>query len=134
MHKKLITLISIGIVVLTVTAVSISAHNNPDEGKANHEVGLNTESCQGALAGTAGQLADRGEVNPRLLANVEDKCGFTECQVIPGTAAIPPQLFCESVFCGLTFDAAHEPTLICEEIPNNLGEDCFEQGGQIVCL
>ena len=96
--------------------------------------GLNTESCQGALAGTADQLANRGEVNPRLLANVEDKCGFTECRVSPGNVAIPPGLVCGNAVCGLIFDAAHEPTLICEEIPDNHGEICFDgHGRQIVC-
>lgn len=115
MQKKIIILLIISVVLLAATAVSISAHNNPDKGKANHEVGLTTESCQGALAGTAGQLADRGEVNPRLLANVEDKCGFTGCQVTSSdNAAIPPQLVCENAVCGLTFDAANEPTLTCE--------------------
>ncbi len=84
--------------LMAFAAVAI-AHVNP-QGKQTHPVGLETESCQNALAGAEEQLADRGSINPRLLDNIEDKCG---------------------VECSVEFDAAHEPVLVCEEI----GKTCI---------
>ena len=99
MDKKGKSAIIFGIVVaLTLVAfVAVAvAHINP-QGKQTHPVGLETESCQSALAGAEEQLADRGTINPRLLDNIEDKCG---------------------VECSIGFDAAHEPVLVCgEEAP-----------------
>ena len=67
-------------VLILVSFVTLSiAHTNP-KGKQTHPVGLETESCQGALAGAEEQLADRGIINPRLLDNIEDKCGV-ECSI-----------------------------------------------------
>src|SRR3989338_6830898 len=90
----------IAVFVLVASAVVVTAHTNP-QGKQTHPVGIGTESCQDAYAGAEEQFQDRGEVNPRLLANIEDKCGFE---------------FDES--CTIEFDAAHEPVLVCgEETP-----------------
>ncbi|MBU2503541.1 MAG: hypothetical protein KJ879_00605 [Nanoarchaeota archaeon] len=91
--KSIIILGLITVLALTTFAVVAIAHINP-QGKQTHPVGLETESCQGALAGAEEQLADRGIINPRLLDNIEDKCG---------------------VECSIEFDAAHEPVLVCEE-------------------
>ncbi len=74
-----------------------AAHVNP-QGKQTHPVGIETESCQDAYAGAEEQFQDRGAVNPRLLANIEDKCGFE---------------FDEN--CSIEFDAAHEPVFVCGE-------------------
>lgn len=97
MTTKLRVILGIGAVLAAASfAVVVTAHTNP-QGKQTHPVGLETESCQSALAGAEEQLADRGTINPRLLANVEDKCG---------------------VECSIEFDAAHEPVLVCgEEAP-----------------
>ena len=85
--------------LVTFAAVAI-AHINP-QGKQTHPVGIETESCQDAYAGAEEQFQDRGYVNPRLLANIEDKCGFE---------------FDEN--CSIESDAAHEPVLVCgEEAP-----------------
>lgn len=79
-------------VLLLAAFVAVAiAHTNP-QGKQTHPVGLETESCQDALAGAEEQLADRGSINPRLLDNIEDKCG---------------------VECSIEFDAAREPVLVC---------------------
>ncbi|MBI2075837.1 MAG: hypothetical protein HYT72_01145 [Candidatus Aenigmarchaeota archaeon] len=91
-------IVALGLVAFTTVAI---AHINP-QGKQTHPVGLDTESCQDAYAGAEEQLADRGTINPRLLANIEDKCGFE---------------FDEN--CSIEFDAAHEPVLVC-------GEECVE--------
>ena len=81
-------------VLLLVTFVPVAiAHINP-QGKQTHPVGIETESCQSALAGAEEQLIDRGTINSRLLDNIEDKCG---------------------VECSIEFNAAHEPFLDCEE-------------------
>src|SRR3989338_7890643 len=90
----------IAVFVLVASAVVVTAHINP-QGKQTHPVGIETESCQDAYAGAEEQFQDRGEVNPRLLANIEDKCGFE---------------FDEN--CSIEFDAAREPVLVCgEEAP-----------------
>ena len=87
------------LVVATLAGV-VTAHTNP-QGKQTHPVGIETESCQDAYAGAEEQFQDRGEVNPRSLANIEDKCGFE---------------FDEN--CSIEFDAAREPVLVCgEEAP-----------------
>jgi len=80
MDKKGKSVIIFGLIaVLAFAAFSVVgiAHENP-QGKQTHEVGLETDSCQGALAGAEEQFNDRGKVNPRLLANIEDKCGIGE--------------------------------------------------------
>src|SRR3989344_2542196 len=87
----------IAVLVLAASAVVVTAHINP-QGKQTHPVGIETESCQDAYAGAEEQFQDRGEVNPRLLANIEDKCGFE---------------FDEN--CSIEFDAAREPVLVCGE-------------------
>jgi len=84
------------LVVATLAGV-VTAHVNP-QGKQTHPVGIETESCQDAYAGAEEQFQDRGEVNPRSLANIEDKCGFE---------------FDEN--CSIEFDAAREPVLVCGE-------------------
>src|SRR3989338_6929958 len=90
----------IAVFVLVAFAVVVTAHTNP-QGKQTHSVGIETESCQDAYAGAEEQFQDRSYVNPRLLANIEDKCGFE---------------FDEN--CSIEFDAAHEPVLVCgEEAP-----------------
>jgi len=86
------------VIVLVAFAAVAIAHINP-QGKQTHPVGLETESCQDALAGAEEQLVDRRHINPRLLDNIEDKCG---------------------VECSIESDAAHEPVLIC-------GEACITQ-------
>ena len=110
MDKKGKSAIIFGIVVaLTLVAfVGVAvAHVNP-QGKQTHPVGLETESCQSALAGAEEQLADRGTINPRLLDNIEDKCG---------------------VECSIGFDAAHEPVLVCEEAEECITRvECSERG------
>src|SRR3989344_4523170 len=128
MQKTTLSLsLSLGIfLALLAFSLSVLAHDN--RSKANHPVGLDTESCQGALAGTADQLVNRGKVNPKLLANVEDKCGLTECRVVPGTAAQPPQLVCGNTTCNLVFDAANEPTLVCEQSPVCTSDDDCRTG------
>ena len=83
----------VAVLALATFAVVGIAHINP-QGKQTHPQGLDTESCQDAVAGAREQLQDRGDVNPRLLANIEDKCG---------------------VKCSIEFDAAHEPVLVCGE-------------------
>ena len=108
MNKKgksifLVSIIFISALVI-LTSVAI-AHINP-KGKQTHPIGIDTESCQDALAGAEEQLQDRGEVNPRLLANIEDKCG---------------------VECTIEFDAAHEPVLVCGETCITRVE-CSERG------
>jgi len=90
-------LIAVFVVATFAFAVVVTAHVNP-QGKQTHPVGIETESCQDAYAGAEEQFQDRGEVNPRLLANIEDKCGFE---------------FDEN--CSIEFDAAREPVLVCEE-------------------
>ncbi len=99
MNKKGKSTIIFGLIAmlaLATFAVVGIAHTNP-QGKQTHPAGLETESCQDALAGAEEQLADRGSINPRLLDNTEDKCG---------------------VECSIEFDAAHEPVLVCgEEVP-----------------
>lgn len=70
----------IAVLALTIFAVVSIAHDNP-QGKPTHPVGIETESCQDAVAGAEEQLADRGSINPRLLDNTEDKCGVEECTV-----------------------------------------------------
>jgi len=103
MDKKGKSAIILGLtaVLLLVTFAAVAiAHINP-QGKQTHPVGIETESCQDAYAGAEEQFQDRGYVNPRLLANIEDKCGFE---------------FDEN--CSIEFDAAHEPVLVCgEEAP-----------------
>ena len=71
-------------------------------------MGIETDSCQDAVAGAVEQLADRGSINPRLLDNIEDKCGVVECTV--NAAGV---LVCGN--CSIEFDAAHEPHLVCPE-------------------
>ena len=61
----------IAILALTTFVIMSSAHTNK-QGK--HPVGIETESCQDALAGAEEQFQDRGDVNPRLLDNIVDKC------------------------------------------------------------
>ena len=95
--KSVIIFVLIAIFALATFAVVSIAHNNP-QGKQTHPVGIETESCQDAYAGAEEQFQDRGEVNPHLLDNIEDKCGFE---------------FDEN--CSIEFDAAHEPVLVCEE-------------------
>ena len=85
------------LLMVAAFSVLVIAHINP-QGKSTHPVGIETESCQDAYAGAEEQFQDRGEVNPRLLANIEDKCGFE---------------FDEN--CTIEFDAAHEPVLVCEK-------------------
>ena len=86
--------------VVAAFTVVVTAHTNP-QGKQTHPVGIETKSCQDAYAGAEKQFQDRGEVNPRLLANIEDKCGFE---------------FDEN--CSIEFDAARKPVLVCgEEAP-----------------
>ncbi|MBI2084670.1 MAG: hypothetical protein HYT70_03620 [Candidatus Aenigmarchaeota archaeon] len=97
--KKLFTVLTGFLMVLTAFSVIGIAHINP-QGKQTHPVGIETESCQDAYAGAEEQFQDRGEVNLRLLANIEDKCGFE---------------FDEN--CNIEFDAANEPVLVCEETP-----------------
>ncbi|MEK6868828.1 MAG: hypothetical protein AABX74_01250 [Nanoarchaeota archaeon] len=96
------------VIALTIFAVVGIAHLNP-QGKQTHPVGLETESCQDALAGAEEQLADRGSINPRLLDNIEDKCG---------------------VECSIEFDAAHEPVLVCGETEETCitRVECSERG------
>ncbi len=98
--------------VLVAFAVVSIAHVNP-QGKQTHPVGLETESCQDALAGAEEQLADRGIINPRLLDNIEDKCG---------------------VECSIEFDAAHEPVLVCGETEEACitRTECFERGWEYI--
>ena len=76
--KSAIIFVLVAVLILIAFSIVSSAHTNP-QGKQTHPVGLETESCQDALAGAEEQLADRGKVNPRLLANIEDKCGVEEC-------------------------------------------------------
>ena len=85
------------VLVVAAFAVVVTAHTNP-QGKQTHPVGIKTKSCQDAYAGAEEQFQDRGEVNPRLLATIEDKCGFE---------------FDEN--CSIEFDAAHGPALVCGE-------------------
>ena len=87
----------IAVLALAILAVIGIAHTNP-QGKPTHLVGIETDSCQDAYAGAEEQLQDRGDVNPRLLDNIEDKCGFE---------------FDEN--CSIEFDVANEPHLVCEE-------------------
>lgn len=102
--KKLLAVVTSFLMVLTAFSVIGIAHINP-QGKSTHPVGIETESCQDALAGAGEQLADRGDINPHLLANIEDKCGVVGCSI-------------ES-------DAAHEPTLVCGE--------CFLSPHGLIC-
>ena len=95
--KSVIIFGLITVIALATFAVVSIAHIN-SQGKQTHPVGIETESCQDAYAGAEEQFQDRGEVNPRLLANIEDKCGFE---------------FDEN--CSIEFDAAHEPVLVCGE-------------------
>ena len=103
MDKKGKSAIILGLtaVLLLVTFAAVAiAHINP-QGKQTHPVGIETESCQDAYVGAEEQFQDRSYVNPRLLANIEDKCGFE---------------FDEN--CSIESDAAHEPVLVCgEEAP-----------------
>ena len=94
MRKLLAVLTSF--LVVTAFSVIVIAHINP-QGKQTHPVGIETESCQDAYAGAEEQFQDRGNVNPHLLDNVKDKCGFE---------------FDEN--CSIEFDAAHEPVLVCQ--------------------
>ena len=108
MDKKGKSSISVWLIVvlaLATFAVIAIAHTNP-QGKQTHSVGLDTESCQDAVAGAEEQLADRGTINPRLLDNIEDKCG---------------------VECSIESDAAHEPVLVCGETCITRVE-CSERG------
>ena len=100
--KSVIILGLIAMLALTTFAVVSIAHINP-QGKQTHLVGIETESCQDAYAGAEEQFQDRGDVNPRLLDNIKDKCGFE---------------FDEN--CSIEFDAAREPVLVC-------GEACITQ-------
>lgn len=78
MDKKGKSVIILGLIVmfaLTTFAVVSIAHTNP-QGKPTHPVGIETASCQDAYAGAEEQFQDRGKVNPRLLNNTKDKCGF----------------------------------------------------------
>jgi len=78
MNKKGKSAVIFGLIValgLVAFMTATIAHTNP-QGKQTHPVGIETESCQDAYAGAEEQLQDRGEVNLRLLANIEDKCGF----------------------------------------------------------
>ena len=101
MDKKRKSVIIFGLTaVLTLVffAAMAIAHSNP-QGKQTHSVGLETESCQDALAGAEEQLINRRSINPRLLDNIEDKCG---------------------VECSIEFDAAHQPHLVCRD-DNHIG-------------
>src|SRR3989344_2257592 len=71
------------------------------KGKSAIILGLTAVLLLVTFAAAEEQFQDRGYVNPRLLANIEDKCGFE---------------FDEN--CSIEFDAAHEPVLVCgEEAP-----------------
>ncbi len=110
MDKKGKSAIIFGLIValalVAFVAVAV-AHINP-QGKQTHPVGLETESCQSALAGAEEQLADRGTVNPRLLDNIEDKCG---------------------VECSTELDERNKPTLVCEEEKECVTRvECSERG------
>ena len=109
MNKKGKSAIIFGLIValaLVAFVAVVVAHINP-QGKQTHPVGLETESCQSALAGAEEQLADRGTINPRLLNNIEDKCG---------------------VECRIGFDAAHEPVLVCGEEGCITRVECSDRG------
>ena len=93
--KSAITLGLITMLALISFVTVGFAHINP-QGAQTHPVGIETESCQDAYAGAEEQFQDRGEVNPRLLANIKDKCGFEF-----------------DVNCSIEFDAVHEPVLDC---------------------
>ena len=99
MDRKGKSAIIFGLVValaLVAFVTIVIAHINP-QGEQTHPVGLETESCQDALAGGEEQLADTGTINSHLLDNIEDKCG---------------------VECRIESDAAQEPVLVCgEEAP-----------------
>jgi len=107
--KSAIIFVLIAVLALAIFAVVSIAHINP-QGKQTHPVGIETESCQDAVAGAVEQLADRGTINPRLLDNIEDKCGVGECR-IESDAAHEPVLVCGD--CSIEFDAAREPHLVC---------------------
>jgi len=106
--KELFTVLTGFLMVLITFSVASIAHINP-QGKSTHPVGIETESCRDAIAGAEEQLRDRGSINPRLLDNIEDKCG---------------------VECIIDFDAAHEPVLLCGEIKETCITriECSERG------
>ena len=106
--KSIIIFGLIAVLALAIFAVIGIAHIN-SQGKQTHPQGLDTESCQDAVAGAEEQLADRGTINPRLLDNIEDKCG---------------------VECRIEFDVAHEPVLVCGETEETCITrlECSERG------
>jgi len=111
--KSVIIFGLIAVLALAILAVIGIAHTNP-QGKQTHQVGIETESCQDAYAGAEEQLQDRGEVNPHLLDNIEDKCGFE---------------FDEN--CSIEFDVANEPVLVCGETCITRTE-CGVRGGDVL--
>ena len=118
--RKLLAFLTSFLIVAAFSVIVI-AHINP-QGKQTHPVGLETESCQDAVAGAVEQLADRGSINPRLLDNIEDKCGVEGC-----TVDATGELVCGD--CSIEFDAAHKPVLVCGETEECITRvECTERG------